>query len=44
LYREDRVLLEKRMLKEAQEAKEKLENIQRNDRKLREKFGKVKHK
>jgi hypothetical protein len=33
--------LEKRQLEEAQTAKEKLENIQRGDRKLREKFSKM---
>ena len=38
-YREDRILLEKGLKVEAQSAKEKLENIQRYDRKLREKFG-----
>jgi hypothetical protein len=41
LYREDRVFLEKRQSEEAQAAKEKLENIQRGDRKLREKFAKM---
>jgi len=41
LFREDRVLLEKRQNEEAQAAKEKLENIQRADRKLREKFSKL---
>jgi len=39
IYREDRVLLEQEKLAEAQEAKEKIENIQRNDRKLRAKFN-----
>lgn len=40
IYREDRRLLEEEKLDEAQIAKEKIENIQRNDRKLREKFHK----
>jgi len=40
LYREDRVKLEKGLKEEAQLSKEKLENIQRGDRKLREKFSK----
>lgn len=39
LYREDRILLEKKEIEQAQLAKEKLENIQRADRKLREKFS-----
>ena len=43
LYREDRVLLEKGLIEQAQSAKEKLENLQRGDRKLREKFGVSKH-
>lgn len=43
LYREDRVLLEKGLIEQAQTAKEKLENIQRGDRKLREKYGKQNH-
>ena len=42
-YREDRILLEKGLKVEAQSAKEKLENIQRHDRKLREKFSKKNH-
>lgn len=40
IYREDRRLLEERSMEEAQIAKEKIENIQRNDRKLREKYHK----
>jgi hypothetical protein len=40
LYREDRRLLEKNLVDEAQDMKEKIENIQRNDRKLREKWQK----
>lgn len=40
LYREDRINLEKGLKEEAQLSKEKLENIQRGDRKLREKFSK----
>lgn len=38
VLREDRVLLEQEKLEEAQIAKEKIENLQRNDRKLRKKF------
>ena len=41
IYRQDRVSLEENKLQEAQENKEKLENIQRADRKLREKFNKM---
>lgn len=44
LYREDRILLEKEILVEAQDVKEKIENQQRADRKLREKYGGGKHK
>lgn len=40
VYREDRRFLEKNLVDEAQEMKEKIENIQRNDRKLREKWQK----
>ncbi len=40
IYREDRKLLEKNLVDDAQEMKEKIENIQRNDRKLREKWQK----
>jgi hypothetical protein len=40
IYRQDRISLEENKLKEAQENKEKLENIQRADRKLREKYNK----
>ncbi len=40
LYREDRILLERNEIKQAQILKEKLENIQRADRKLREKYSK----
>ena len=36
VFREDRVFLQEKKMDEAQVAKEKLENIQRNDRKLRE--------
>jgi len=43
IYREDRVLLEKGDIEKAQLVKEKLENIQRGDRKLREKFSKQSH-
>lgn len=43
IYRKDRILLEKGLKTDnvdvAQEAKEELENIQRNDRKLRKKYG-----
>ena len=42
LKREDRILLELGRMDEAQKAKEKLEEIQRADRKLREKFQKSK--
>ena len=40
IYREDRIKLEKGLMEEAQISKEILENIQRGDRKLREKFSK----
>lgn len=40
IYREDRILLEKGDILQAQVSKEKLENIQRGDRKLREKYSK----
>mmetsp|Transcript_34336 Transcript_34336/g.35628 ORF Transcript_34336/g.35628 Transcript_34336/m.35628 type:complete len:421 (+) Transcript_34336:44-1306(+) len=40
VYREDRVLLEQNKVEDAQVAKEKIENIQRGDRKLREKAKK----
>ena len=43
IYREDRILLEENKVEEGQVAKEKLENIQRGDRKLREKYNKGKH-
>lgn len=39
IYRDDSILLFERKLDEAQEAKDRLENLQRNDRKLREKFN-----
>jgi len=42
--REDRILLEQKKLEQAQAAKEKLEELQRYDRKLREKFNKTQHK
>lgn len=42
LKRDDRILLELGRTEEAQVAKEKLEELQRNDRKLREKFLKSK--
>ncbi len=38
IYREDRILLEEEKLEEAQIGKEKIENIQRNDRKQRTKY------
>ena len=38
LFRQDRILLEKGNLVEAQENKEKIENLQRYDRKLREEY------
>jgi hypothetical protein len=41
LYREDRLLLEEKNINEAQILKEKMEEQQRNDRKLREKFKKT---
>jgi hypothetical protein len=41
LIREDRVLLEQNKTPEAQISKEKLEELQRQDRKLREKFKKT---
>ena len=41
LTRDDRVLLEQNKTPEAQTAKEKLEDLQRQDRKLREKFKKT---
>jgi hypothetical protein len=44
IYREDRILLEKGLIDQAQIAKEKLENIQRSDRKFREKLSNTKHK
>lgn len=40
LFREDRRLLERGKFGKAQEAKEKIEIIQRNDRKLRKEYGK----
>jgi hypothetical protein len=40
--RQDRVLWEQNKLNEAQIAKESLEGAQRTDRKLREKWGKLK--
>jgi len=40
LYREDRILLEQRKMDPAQKAKERLEDFQRNDKKMREKFNK----
>jgi len=43
-FREDRILLEQRKMEQAQQTKEKLEDIQRGDRKLREKFNKTSHK
>lgn len=42
IYREDRMLLEEGNLKDAQQSKERIENLQRHDRKLREKFSKAK--
>lgn len=39
LYRQDRIFLKKGDMAKAQESKEVLENLQRNDRKLREKFN-----
>jgi hypothetical protein len=44
LYREDRVALENADEDLAQSEKERLEVIQRNDRKLREKYHKLSHK
>jgi len=44
LFREDRVNLEQQKMEQAQTAKERLEEIQRYDRKLREKFNKSSHK
>jgi hypothetical protein len=40
IYRQDRVSLEENKLKEAQENKEKLESLQRADKKLRDKYHK----
>lgn len=40
LYREDRTLLEEGKIKESQTAKERIENLQRNDRKLRKEYKK----
>lgn len=40
LYREDRKLLEINQVEEAQISKDKIENIQRSDRKLRENYPK----
>ena len=40
IHREDRILLEENKINDGQIAKENLENIQRADRKLREKFNK----
>lgn len=42
IYREDRMLLEEGNIKDAQLSKERIENLQRHDRKLREKFTKTK--
>ena len=41
-YRKDLLLRMKEEMDEAQVAKEELENLQRSDRKLREKYGKKK--
>lgn len=41
LLREDRILLEQGRLEEAQIAKEKIENLQRADRKLRQNYKKA---
>lgn len=40
VYREDRKLLDEEKLEEAQIAKEKIENLQRKDRKLRQEYNK----
>jgi len=40
-YREDRVLLEQKNMEQAQRAKERLEDLQRADRKIREKYNKT---
>ena len=39
IYREDSLLLYEKKLDEAQEAKDKLENLQRHDRKMRAQFN-----
>ena len=39
IYREDSNFLYEKKLEEAQEAKDKLENLQRHDRKLRAKYN-----
>lgn len=44
LYREDRIYLEKKNVKKGQENKERLENLQRHDRKLRENQAKLRKK
>jgi len=44
INREDRILLEHKKVIQAQAAKEKMEELQRSDRKLREKFNKNTHK
>ena len=44
LFREDRIYLEKNELVKGQINKEKLENLQRNDRKLREAQAKLRKK
>ena len=41
LFREDRICLEKGRLDEGQNEKERLEHLQRHDRKLREHFSKL---
>jgi hypothetical protein len=41
LFREDRICLEKGRLEEGQSEKERLEHLQRHDRKLREHYNKT---
>jgi hypothetical protein len=44
ILREDRILLSEESMEEAQTAKEKLENLQRHDRKLRKEYQEKKNK
>jgi hypothetical protein len=44
IHREDRILLSENSMEDAQTAKEKLENLQRHDRKLRKEYQEIKEK